>query len=66
VKFISHSSCQPGSSVANQSGSIEWLLRMSIDEGRRRLVPALLATAARIEADLRVAQAARPQRSSGG
>ena len=40
--------------------------RMSIDEGRRRLVPALLATAARIEADLRVAQAARPQRSSGG
>ena len=40
--------------------------RMSIEEGRRRLVPALLATAARIEADLRVAQAARPQRSSGG
>ncbi len=40
--------------------------RMSIDEGRRRLVPALLATSARIEADLRVAQAARPQRSTGG
>jgi IclR family transcriptional regulator, pca regulon regulatory protein len=40
--------------------------RMSIEEGRRRLVPALLATAARIEADLRIAQAARPQRSSGG
>jgi IclR family pca regulon transcriptional regulator len=39
--------------------------RMSIEEGRRRLVPALLATAARIEADLRVAQSARPQRSSG-
>ena len=39
--------------------------RMSIEEGRRRLVPALLATAARIEADLRIAQAARPQRSTG-
>jgi len=39
--------------------------RMSIDEGRRRLLPALLATAERIEADLRVAQAARPQRSTG-
>jgi IclR family transcriptional regulator, pca regulon regulatory protein len=39
--------------------------RMSIEEGRRRLVPALLATAARIEAELRVAQAARPQRSKG-
>ena len=39
--------------------------RMSIDEGRRRLVPALLATAARIEADLRVAQSARPRRSTG-
>jgi IclR family transcriptional regulator, pca regulon regulatory protein len=39
--------------------------RMSIEEGRRRLVPALLATAARIEAELRVAQAARPQRSTG-
>jgi IclR family pca regulon transcriptional regulator len=37
--------------------------RMSIEEGRRRLVPALLATAARIEADLRIAQSARPQRS---
>ena len=31
--------------------------RMSIEEGRRRLVPALLATAARIEADLRIALA---------
>ena len=40
--------------------------RMSIDEGRRRIVPALLATAARIEADLRVAQSARPRRSTGG
>ena len=40
--------------------------RMSIEEGRRRLVPALLATAARIEADLRVAQSTRPQRSGGG
>ena len=39
--------------------------RMSIEEGRRRLVPALLATAARIEAELRVAQAARPQRATG-
>ena len=39
--------------------------RMPIDEGRRRLVPALLATAARIEADLRVAQSARPQRRTG-
>jgi IclR family pca regulon transcriptional regulator len=39
--------------------------RMSIDEGRRRLVPALLATAERIEADLRVAQSARPQRRTG-
>jgi IclR family transcriptional regulator, pca regulon regulatory protein len=39
--------------------------RMSIDEGRRRLLPALLATAERIEADLRVAQSARPQRSTG-
>jgi IclR family pca regulon transcriptional regulator len=39
--------------------------RMSIEEGRRRLVPALLATAARIEADLRVAQSARPQRRTG-
>jgi IclR family pca regulon transcriptional regulator len=37
--------------------------RMSIEEGRRRLVPALLATAARIEADLRIAQSARPRRS---
>jgi len=39
--------------------------RMSIEEGRRRLVPALLATAARIEAELRVAHAARPQRATG-
>jgi IclR family transcriptional regulator, pca regulon regulatory protein len=39
--------------------------RLSIEEGRRRLVPALLATAARIEADLRVAQSARPQRRTG-
>ena len=27
--------CQPGSSVANQSGSIGWLLRTSIDDGVR-------------------------------
>jgi IclR family pca regulon transcriptional regulator len=39
--------------------------RMSIDTGRRKLVPPLLATAARIEADLRVAQAGRPRRSAG-
>ena len=39
--------------------------RMSIEQGRRRLVPPLLATAARIEADLRVAQADRPRRSAG-
>ena len=39
--------------------------RMSIEHGRRKLVPQLLATAARIEADLRVAQADRPRRSAG-
>jgi IclR family transcriptional regulator, pca regulon regulatory protein len=39
--------------------------RMSIETGRRKLVPPLLATAARIEADLRVAQSDGPQRSSG-
>ena len=39
--------------------------RMSIERGRRELVPPLLATAARIEADLRVAQADRPRRSAG-
>jgi IclR family pca regulon transcriptional regulator len=39
--------------------------RMSIEQGRRRLVPPLLATAARIEADLRVAQADRTRRSAG-
>ena len=38
--------------------------RMSIEHGRRKLVPQLLATAARIEADLRVAQAGRPRRSA--
>ena len=31
----SHFCCQPGSSVANQSGSIGWLLRTSIDDGVR-------------------------------
>ena len=39
--------------------------RLSIEHGRRKLVPQLLATAARIEADLRVAQADRPRRSAG-
>ena len=39
--------------------------RMTIERGRRELVPPLLATAARIEADLRVAHADRPQRSTG-
>jgi len=39
--------------------------RMSIEHGRRKLVPQLLATAERIEADLRVAQAGRPRRSAG-
>jgi IclR family transcriptional regulator, pca regulon regulatory protein len=40
--------------------------RMSIEAGRRTLVPPLLATAARIEADLPIAQARRPRRSAGG
>ncbi len=40
--------------------------RMTIEAARRTLVPPLLATAARIEADLRVAQADRPRRSAGG
>ena len=35
TKFISHSCCQPGCSVANHSGSIGWLLRTSIDDGVR-------------------------------
>jgi IclR family transcriptional regulator, pca regulon regulatory protein len=39
--------------------------RPSIERARRELVPPLLATAARIEADLRVAQADRPRRSAG-
>ena len=38
--------------------------RMSIDDGAARLVPPLLATAARIEADLRVA-AGRPPATVG-
>ena len=39
--------------------------RMTIDAARRTLVPPLLATAARIEADLRVARTG-PRRSAGG
>jgi IclR family pca regulon transcriptional regulator len=40
--------------------------RMSIEAARRGLVPPLLATAARIEADLRVASTSSPRRSAGG
>ena len=40
--------------------------RMSTESVRRQLVPPLLATAARIEAELRVASASRPRRSAGG
>jgi IclR family pca regulon transcriptional regulator len=40
--------------------------RMSTESVRRNLVPPLLATAARIEADLRVAASSRPRRSAGG
>ena len=36
VKFISHSFCQPGSSVANHSGSI-WLVVADVDRRRRAL-----------------------------
>jgi IclR family pca regulon transcriptional regulator len=39
--------------------------RMSIENGRRKLVPPLLATAARIEADLRVARSDRARRTAG-
>ena len=39
--------------------------RMSIENGRRKLVPPLLATAARIEADLRAARSKHPQRTAG-
>ena len=40
--------------------------RMTIDAARRGLIPPLLATAARIEADLRAASTSRPRRSAGG
>jgi IclR family transcriptional regulator, pca regulon regulatory protein len=40
--------------------------RMSTESVRRTLLPPLLATAARIEADLRVAASSRPRRSAGG
>jgi len=40
--------------------------RMTIEAARRGLVPPLLATAARIEADLRVASTNGPRRSAGG
>jgi IclR family pca regulon transcriptional regulator len=40
--------------------------RMSTESVRRQLVPPLVATAARIEAELRVASASRPRRSTGG
>jgi IclR family transcriptional regulator, pca regulon regulatory protein len=40
--------------------------RKTIDAAKRGLVPPLLATAARIEADLRVASTSRPRRSAGG
>jgi IclR family pca regulon transcriptional regulator len=39
--------------------------RMSIENGRRKLVPPLLATAARIEADLRSARSDHPRRTVG-
>ena len=35
AKFTSHFCCHPGSSVANHSGSIGWLLRTSTDDGVR-------------------------------
>ena len=35
VKFMSHLACQPGSRSSNQSGSMGWLLRTSIDDGVR-------------------------------
>ena len=35
VKFINHFACQPGSRSRNQSGSMSWLLRTSIDDGVR-------------------------------
>jgi hypothetical protein len=47
VKFISHFVCQPGSSVRNQSGSISWLLRTSIDDGVRWNTNSSLAERAR-------------------
>ena len=40
--------------------------RLTIEAARRGLVPALLATAERIEADLRVASTNGPRRSAGG
>ncbi|HYM59012.1 MAG TPA: IclR family transcriptional regulator C-terminal domain-containing protein [Solirubrobacteraceae bacterium] len=40
--------------------------RMSTESVRRQLVPPLLATAARIEAEMRVVSASRPRRSAGG
>jgi IclR family transcriptional regulator, pca regulon regulatory protein len=40
--------------------------RMTIEAARRGLVPPLLATAARIEADLRAASTNGPRRSAGG
>jgi IclR family pca regulon transcriptional regulator len=38
--------------------------RLSIENGRRKLVPPLLATAARIEADLRSARSDHPRRTA--
>jgi len=40
--------------------------RLTIEAARRGMVPALLATAARIEADLRAASTNGPRRSAGG
>lgn len=40
--------------------------RMSTESVRRQLVPPLVATAARIEAELRADSASRPRRSTGG
>jgi IclR family pca regulon transcriptional regulator len=39
--------------------------RMTIESARRNLIPPLLATSARIEADLRVASTNGPRRSAG-
>jgi IclR family pca regulon transcriptional regulator len=39
--------------------------RTTLDAVKRRLLPPLLATAGRIEADLRVASASSPRRSAG-